>query len=356
MSMIAIDDQGKVRGGDRQKLDLTLKPDTHQRVLAGGFRMISRVELEPGRYQLRVAARESGGRVGSVLYDLEVPDFWKDSFSISGLTLTSNAAGMAPTAQADAQLSQVLKTPPTVVRDFLTVETLSLFAEIYDNETKPHGIDITTTLVGENGAAAFKTEDQRSSSELKGERGGFGYTADIPLKDVAEGQYVLRVEARSRLSDMPVAVRETEVRVYAPRRPAPPAPQAGRAIVPVDRGPMSGVTAYKDVLVRSAEELQAFWGTLTTRRKMPTVSFANTMLAAVFLGERSTAGYAVDVVSVTRDGDTLVIGYTEQVPAADAMVGQVLTTPYVIVGVPLHAGPVRFVKVGGPAAPPDVVR
>ena len=48
---------GKVKGGDRQKLDLTLKPETHQRVLAGGFRMIARIELEPGRYQLRVAAR-----------------------------------------------------------------------------------------------------------------------------------------------------------------------------------------------------------------------------------------------------------------------------------------------------------
>jgi VWFA-related protein len=355
MSMIAIDDQGKVKGGDRQKLDLTLKPETHQRVLAGGFRMIARIELEPGRYQLRVAARESGGKVGSVLYDLEVSNFWKDTFSMSGLVLTSNAAGLAPTARPDEQLSQVLKTPPSIVRDFLTVETLSLFAEIYDNETKPHTVDITTTLVDEKGAAVFKTEDQRSNAELKGARGGYGYTADIPLKDVAEGRYVLRVEARSRLGDMPVAVRETEVRVYAPRRPAPAPSQQGRAIVPVDRGPMSGVTAYKDVLVRSAEELQAFWGTLTTRRKMPTVTFTNTMLAAVFLGERPTAGYAVEVVGVARDGETLVISYAERPPAADAMVGQVVTTPYVVVGVPMHAGPVKFVKVD-PSPGGDAVR
>ena len=356
LSMIAIDNRGKVQGGDRQTIDLKLKPETHQRVLAGGFRMISRVELPPGRYQLRVAARESGGLVGSVLYDLEVPDFSKASFSISGMVLTSSSAGIAPTARPDEQLAQVLKTPPTIMRDFLNLETLGVFAEIYDNETKPHSVDITTSVVAENGSSVFKTEDQRSSSELGGARGGYGFTTQIALKDIAPGRYVLRIEAKSRLGDMPVAVRETEFRVYEPRRPAPaPQPQA-RAIVPVDRGPMSGVEAYREVVVRNADELQTFWSTLTTRRAMPKVTFANTMLVALFLGERPTAGYAVEIVSVARDGETLVIGYAERVPAPDAMVGQVLTTPYVIAGVPAHAGPVSFVKVEGPAGPPPAVR
>ncbi len=356
LSMIAIDNKGKVQGGDRQTVDLQLKPDTHQRVLAGGFRMVSRVELPPGRYQLRVAARESGGLVGSVLYDLEVPDFSKESFSISGMVLTSSSAGIAPTARPDEQLSQALKTPPTVVRDFLNVETLGVFAEIYDNETKPHSVDITTSVIAENGASMFKTEDQRSSSELAGARGGYGFITQVSLKDIAQGRYVLRIEARSRLGDMPVAVRETEFRVYEPRRPAPPAQPQGRAIVPVDRGPMSGVEAYKEVVVRNADELKAFWATLTTRRPIPNVTFANTMLVALFLGERPTAGYAVEIVSVARDGDTLVIGYAERVPAPDAMVGQVMTTPYVVAGVPAHEGPVSFVKVEGPAAPAPAVR
>ena len=48
--------------------------------------------LPPGRYQLRAAAAEEGsGRTASVLYDLEVPDFYAQGLSMSGLALTLGA-------------------------------------------------------------------------------------------------------------------------------------------------------------------------------------------------------------------------------------------------------------------------
>jgi len=53
---------------------------------------------------------------------------------------------------------------------------------------------------------------------------------------------------------------------------------------------------------------------LPVTRPAPKVSFANTMIAAVFLGERPTAGYAVDIVDVKADGETLVIEYVERRP------------------------------------------
>nr|MCU0255777.1 VWA domain-containing protein [Vicinamibacterales bacterium] len=349
LSLIAVDSQGKIRNGDRSKVDLALSPPTYQAVRGAGFRLLSRIDLPPGRYQLRVAARESGGLVGAVPFDLEVPDFSKEPLSMSGLVLTSVSAAMTPTARQDEQLKGVLDGPPAVVRDFLRGDTLSLFTEIYDNEAStPHRVDIVTTVVGEDGRQVFKTEDERSSSELGGARGGYGYAAKVPLADVAPGRYLLRVEARSRLrGDQPVA-RETEIRVFEARRPQPQASAtpalAGKVIVPVDRGPMSGVAAYTEVLARNEEEWTALWKSLPARRPMPRVTFGSTMVAGLFLGERPTPGFSVEFTGVKIDGDTLLIEYVERVPPADATVAQMVTTPYFVAGVPKHDGPVKFVK------------
>ena len=65
-------------GGDRQNFNLNLVPETHERVSRTGVRMLSQLELPPGRYQIRVGAHESTGRtIGTVPYDLEVPDYAK---------------------------------------------------------------------------------------------------------------------------------------------------------------------------------------------------------------------------------------------------------------------------------------
>jgi hypothetical protein len=356
MSMLALDAAGKVAKGDRNTAELKLSPQTFKAVEGRGFRLMSRMELKPGRYTLRVAARETGGGlVGSVVYDLDVPDFAKEALSMSGLVLTSSLAATTPTARPDPELAQALPGPPTVVRDFFQPETLTLFTEIYDNEpTKAHRVDIATQLIAEDGRTVFKTEDERTSDELKGAKGGYGYTAEVPLKDIAPGAYVLRVEARSRLaSDNPVS-RETEIRVREVPRPSP-APAAapvrqGRNVVPVDRGPQSGVHEYREVVARTAEEWSTLWGSLPIRRPMPKVTFESTMIAALFVGDRPTPGFSVEFTGVTIDGDTLVIEYVERTPPPDANNGPMVTTPYFVAGVPLHAGPVRFTRVE-PKAP-----
>ncbi len=62
----------------------------------------------------------------------------------------------------------------------------------------------------------FQTREERDSSELAGGPGGYGFTARVPLKDVAPGLYVLRVLGRSRVGDPVEASRETIIRVLEP--------------------------------------------------------------------------------------------------------------------------------------------
>ena len=96
--------------------------------------------LIDGRYQVRVAAATEGGQRGTAIYDLEVPDFTRDPVSMSGLAITSVAAGRAPTARGDDPLRDLLPGPPVTNRVFSQGDVLTVFAEFYENmrDAPPH--------------------------------------------------------------------------------------------------------------------------------------------------------------------------------------------------------------------------
>jgi VWFA-related protein len=219
LSYMAIDAKGKAQGGNTDVVSMAnLKPETKTRIESTGLRLLNRFEVPPGRYQLRIAAHDSsGGNVGSVLYDLDVPDFAKMPFSISGLALTSIAASQLPTAHPDEQTRSVLPAPAAALRSFPQNDELAVFAEVYDNEVKaPHKVDITTTVTTDEGKVQFKTEEQRDSADLGGKSGGFGYTTRIPMKDLEPGLYVLTVSAKSRLGNSAAVERQVRFSVTPP--------------------------------------------------------------------------------------------------------------------------------------------
>src|SRR5262249_56885187 len=79
----------------------------------GGSRPHARLELAPGRYQIRVAALVGEtGLVGSVHEDVDVPDLSGPSLAMSGLVMTSVDAGFTPTARLDDRMREVLPAPP----------------------------------------------------------------------------------------------------------------------------------------------------------------------------------------------------------------------------------------------------
>jgi hypothetical protein len=221
LSYIAIDANGKVKGGNTDSLALTnLRPDTKTRIEQSGLRMLNRLDLPPGKYQLRIAAHDqSGGNVGSVQYDLDVPDYAKVPFSMSGLVLTSGAGSAFPTVKPDEQLKPMMPGPPVALRAFPQNDEIALFTEVYDNAgATPHKVDIITTVTTDEGKVLFKTEEVRDSTDLGGKSGGYGYATRVPLKDLALGSYVLKVEAKSRLGSTPPVARELQFTVEAPRQ------------------------------------------------------------------------------------------------------------------------------------------
>jgi hypothetical protein len=217
---------------------LNLKPQTAQILSATAVRLSPRLTLPPGRYQLRVAAKETGGLMGSVFYDLTVPDFKKQKFDMSGVVLTAATAQVTPTAEPDPVLKQALPGPPTTRREFYPIDVLALYAEVYDRywTDVPHTVDVSTRLVDEQGKEVTRTADSRKSSEFQSaatKSGFFGYSAQVPLGEVKPGRYMLQVEAKARIKDAPTVRREMLITIVEPPPDlVKPAAKPGAAIQP----------------------------------------------------------------------------------------------------------------------------
>ena len=200
LSFYGINEQAKAQPGVRSEVDLTLKPETYQRVTLVGLRMNPRITLPPGRYQLRVGVRETGaGLFGTVFYDLQVPDFTKDPLMMSGLLITSASAPVVPTPQADTVVAKILPGPATSRREFAPSDTLAVYAEIYDNisSQQPRQIDTNVRLLAEDGREVFAARDSLQNGSARNWT-AYGYTREIPLQNIGPGRYLLRVEAQVR--------------------------------------------------------------------------------------------------------------------------------------------------------------
>ena len=213
---LVTDDAGKTRINEKSTVDLTLMPATLARARERGFRVTTAVNLPPGRYQLRLSAADSAGVAGSVGRTLVVPDFYKQPLTMSGVSVLSVSGLQVPTARVkDDPVGTVLMRPPTTAREFARDDQLVLFAEVYENQqnTQPHMVDISSEVRAEGGQVVFRNSESRSSTDLQGGRGGYGYTVQIPLKDVAPGLYVVHVEGKRRDGNVPPVSRDVQIRV-----------------------------------------------------------------------------------------------------------------------------------------------
>jgi VWFA-related protein len=345
-SVIAVDPVGKIVQSDHATITLNVQPETRQAMRVLGFRTHSRLELPPGRYQVRAAALMPGkGLVGSVREDIEVPDYSKSPLSMSGLIVTSRVAGYTPTARFDPQMREVLPAPPSTQRDFRNDEAMALFAEIYT--AVPFPVNLDTRVLDSAGEIVFERTDVRTADELKGARNG--YALQVSLRQFPPGDYRLTLEASLEGSESTVVSRETPFRVWevaddVTTDASPAASSSAATFVTIAKGAISGVEDVRQSILRTNAEFEALWHSLSLRGTRPAVEFNNTMVVALFLGSRPTAGYAPEVTAVRRDGDVLVVKWREVTPA-DSGNPPARTTPFLFAGVPQYAGEVRFEQV-----------
>ncbi|MEO5742211.1 MAG: VWA domain-containing protein [Vicinamibacterales bacterium] len=217
LSVGVFNKQGKSVFAERPDVDLNLRPESHVRVTQNGVRLLRHLSLPPGRYQLRVAAQDSGKvRQGSAHFDIDVPDFTRNPLALSGIALASTAdrSVYSPPKPGFDPFNGLLPGPPSALREFPVNSEISAAVEVYDNKPTPtHGIDVTARVKADDGRIVFNRHEERSSDELHGTPGGFGYTFRIPLQGWTPGLYVLEVEAKTRLNDAATAARVIQFEV-----------------------------------------------------------------------------------------------------------------------------------------------
>ncbi len=114
------------------------------------------------------------------------------------------------------------------------------------------------------------------------------------------------------------------------------------------RGDSSGISEYREVVIKD----EASWGKLWAEHQSnrgtpppaPTVNFKKFMIVGIFLGDRGSSGYNVQMMGIEEVGKDLLVSYKETQPASGGMQLTVMTQPYHLKAIPRTNRPVRFVK------------
>lgn len=182
----------------RHRAAVALKTDTYERINRSALRVLAELPLrEKGRYQVRASA---GGAAiaGSVIYDVEIPDF-RDDLSMSGLALTSAQAQQTFTVTPHQKLEAGLPWAPTTAREFSQEDTVALFAEVYEDRKKAHTISFKLDLRDEKGAVVGTQTFERRSAEKPKAASVHAFSPMLTLAELPPGRYVLHAEVTSSL-------------------------------------------------------------------------------------------------------------------------------------------------------------
>jgi len=113
----------------------------------------------------------------------------------------------------------------------------------------------------------------------------------------------------------------------------------------IGKGPTSDIESARQMVIRTPAEWQMVWQAhAPADRQLPTVDFAREIVLAVFLGQRPTAGYGVEIVRTINANGTLIVDYVETKPAPGAVAAQLITSPFHLVAVPKFDGDIKFQK------------
>ena len=210
--LVATDVRANVLPQVRQVGTISIPPESRDMVEREGLHVLTKTELDPGRYQLRIAVG-TAQRGGSVIYDLDVPDFSKRELMMSGLVLRGPERPEGVFLPTGDPLEVMALQGPTTSRVFRAGDSVALFAEIYASTSgRPHTVEVAASVRSESGAVTPVAAATRSSEELKKQGDILRFSAPLPLSDLPAGRYVLSVQAKSSAGGDPVA-REVPFRI-----------------------------------------------------------------------------------------------------------------------------------------------
>jgi len=206
--------------GDQQKsqtqtvqVRLRPTPPEAQRPAAGPaiaaeYELQSRIDLEPGRYSLRIATHNfTSNQDGSVFVDVDVPDFPHASLSMSGVAVESSDAHSSASSRDLAALIPIV---PTTERSFDRSAGVRTFLRIYQGDASaPAPVTLRTVIRDRENADVFTQSSTIDASTFK-PTGSVDVPFTLPLSRLPPGPYVISFEAtKTGTSSEPIVVRRS---------------------------------------------------------------------------------------------------------------------------------------------------
>jgi VWFA-related protein len=174
----------------RQTLAFTIVP-------SGGdlfrYEVLTKVDVPPGRYEIRIAAhRASDGLTGSVMADLEVPQFRESPLSLSGVWLEVSPRPAALPSNAFATLLPVV---PSARRDFAPTDTATALLRVYQGGAgAPDPATVVARITDERGAVLATTTDTIEAARFDATSRVADYPYRLPLDRLPASRYLLSFE------------------------------------------------------------------------------------------------------------------------------------------------------------------
>jgi hypothetical protein len=168
---------------------VTLKPNVKGKV---GYEVLSRIDLKPGRYQLRLSAHlPSQDKSGSIYYDVDVPDFWKGALVMSGAMLS-----VTPSLHAApvAKLADLMPIVPTTSRYFETTDQVTAFVKLYQPKGSLKPVVLTTKVIDSKGADVLNKVTTLPVSGFDANP-SMPYRFAVPVAGLKPGAYLLTFDA-----------------------------------------------------------------------------------------------------------------------------------------------------------------
>ena len=174
----------------------TMRADVAIRAGASGlaeYEVLTRLDLKPGRYQLRIAANVGSlSTSGSLYYDLDVPDVSSAPISLSGLLFT---ASPGPIVASRGELKDLLPVVPTTRRAFAATERVAAFARVYQGGRSPlASVPLRVRIRDRDDVTVLDRRDSLPAERFTASRSA-DLRLEMPIARLPDGAYLLAVDA-----------------------------------------------------------------------------------------------------------------------------------------------------------------
>jgi VWFA-related protein len=192
LQVSAFNVEGRSFGSTRMRADVAIRAGASG---LAEYEVFSRLDLKPGRYQLRIAAHVGSlSTTGSLYYDVDVPDVTSMPVTLSPMVLTATPG---PIVASRGELKGILPVVPTTRRTFAATDQVAAFARIYQGGKSPLApLDLLVQLRNQENVLVMDRTQRMAADRFTSNRSA-DVRIEVPIARLPAGAYVLTINSGS---------------------------------------------------------------------------------------------------------------------------------------------------------------